>query len=286
MADINQAFGKRAAPAILALMADVKKLDSTILDLQDAQGTAASNAREHAGIWRSTLQQNQAAIDVFAADVGEGAMILREAGIVAKGTLARLFAGIPGAGQAAGVALEVGGRAGQLGVGALDMMVGVHAFKQLAGGTLNPLNLFRSQDTVDTRRTTRMEARAARAQQRGIRTGGRQWRGLFGTMARGTATSRGGFRGMFGAIRVGAVRLGGIVAAELAGALAGRAVAGVAGGAATKAAVPAAAAAAAGAAKLSPAALAVTAGAVSIAAAGVVLLTAAKIVEPLLDPCR
>ena len=138
VAEINQAFGKRAAPAILALMADVKKLDSTILDLQDAQGTAASNAREHAGIWRSTLQQNQAAIDVFAADVGEGAMILREAGIVAKGTLARLFAGIPGAGQAAGVALEVGGRAGQLGVGALDMMVGVHAFKQLAHGTLNP----------------------------------------------------------------------------------------------------------------------------------------------------
>ena len=236
VADINQAFGKRAAPAILALMADVKKLDSTILDLQDAQGTAASNAREHAGIWRSTLQQNQAAIDVFAADVGEGAMILREAGIVAKGTLARLFAGVPGAGQAAGVALEVGGRAGQLGVGALDALVGVHAFKQLAHGTLNPVNLFRSEGTVGARQTARMEARQTRAQQRGIRAGGRQWRGLFGQMTRGTATSRGGFRTMFGAIRVGAVRLGGIVAAELAGALAGRAVAGVAGGTAAGAA--------------------------------------------------
>ena len=65
-------------------------------------------------------------------------MIVREAGLVAKGTLARLFAGIPGAGQVAGAALEVGGRAGQLGVGALDAMVGVHALKQLAHGTLNP----------------------------------------------------------------------------------------------------------------------------------------------------
>ena len=138
VAQINKAFGKRAAPAILALMADVEEVGLHDLDLQDAQGTAAENAREHAGIWRSTLQQNQAAIDVFAADVGEGAMIVREAGLVAKGTLARLFAGIPGAGQVAGAALEVGGRAGQLGVGALDAMVGVHALKQLAHGTLNP----------------------------------------------------------------------------------------------------------------------------------------------------
>ena len=113
VAQISAAFGDRAAPAIMGLIKNVDKLSSTLVDLQNVQGTAADNAREHSDIWRSTLQQNQAAIDVFAADVGEGAMIVREAGLVAKGTLARLFAGIPGAGQVAGMALEVGGRAGQ-----------------------------------------------------------------------------------------------------------------------------------------------------------------------------
>ena len=229
VAQINKAFGKRAAPAVLALMADVKKLDSTILDLQDAQGTAADNAREHSDIWRSTLQQNQAAIDVFAADVGEGAMIVREAGLVAKGTLARLFAGIPGAAQAAGMALEVGGRAGQAGVGALDAMVGVHALKQLAHGTLNPMNLFRSESTVAARRQARGEQRGVRGAQRGMR-------GLFGTVTRGIGRSRGGFSSMFRVIRGGAVRLGAVVAAELAGALAGRVVGGAAGSAAAGAA--------------------------------------------------
>ena len=238
VAQINKAFGKRAAPAVLALMADVQKLDSTILDLQDTQGTAADNAREHSDIWRSTLQQNQAAIDVFAADVGEGAMIVREAGLVAKGTLARLFAGIPGAGQVAGAALEVGGRAGQLGVGALDAMVGVHALKQLAHGTLNPANLFRSESTVSARRQARGDQRGMRGAQRGMR-------GLFGTVTRGVGRSRGGFASMFRVIRGGAVRLGAVVAAELAGALAGRVVAGGALPAA-KAAVTAGTAAVAG----------------------------------------
>ena len=276
VAAVNEAFGKRAAPAVLALIADVDKLQSTLIDLQNSQGTAADNAREHSDIWRSTLQQNQAAVDVFAADVGEGAMRVREAGIVTKGALARLFAGIPGAGQAAGAALEVGGRLGQLGGAALDTAVGIHAFKQLAHGTLNPMNLFRSEGSVDQRRTARMDRRGARGAQRGMR-------GLFGTMTRGLARSRGGFRGMFAVMGRGAVRLGAMVAGELAGALAGRAVAGVAGGAAAKAA-PAAAAAAAGAAKLSPAAMAVSAAAVSIVASGVVLLAAAKVSEKLVDP--
>ena len=210
VAQINKAFGKRAAPAILALMGNVKKLDSTFLDLQKSQGVAADNAREHSDIWRSTLQENQAAVDVFAADVGEGSMIIRGAGLVVKGTLARLFAGIPGAAQAAGMALEVGGRAGQVGVGALDAMVGVHALKQLAHGTLNPMNLFRSESTVDARRQARAQQRGARGAQRGMR-------GLFGTMTRGIGRSRGGFASMFRVIRGGAVRLGALVASELLG---------------------------------------------------------------------
>ena len=105
----------------------------------------------------------------------------------------------------------------KLGVGALDAMVGVHALKQLAHGTLNPMNLFRSEGAVKARQTARMEGRAARTQQRGIRTGGRQWRGLFGTMSRGVTASRGGFRGMFGMVARGAVRLGTLVAGELTG---------------------------------------------------------------------
>ena len=268
VAQINKAFGKRAAPAILALMDDVGKLDSTILDLQDAQDTAADNAREHAGIWRSTLQQNQAAIDVFAADVGEGAMIVREAGLVAKGTLARLFAGIPGAGQVAGAALEVGGRAGQVGVGALDAMVGVHALKQLAHGTLNPANLFRSESTVDARRQARAQQRGARGAQRGMR-------GLFGTMTRGIGRSRGGFRGMFGMVARGAVRLGGLVAAELGAAFATKAATRAVGGAASGVAAGAAGAAAGGGKA------AVTAG---TAAAAAKVATVGAVATPLLAP--
>ena len=268
VAQINKAFGKRAAPAVLALMADVKKLDSTILDLQDAQGTAADNAREHAGIWRSTLQQNQAAIDVFAADVGEGAMIVREAGLVAKGTLARLFAGIPGVGQVAGAALEVGGRAGQVGVGALDAMVGVHALKQLAHGTLNPMNLFRSESTVDARRQARAQQRGARGAQRGMR-------GLFGTMTRGIGRSRGGFRGMFGMVARGAVRLGGLVAAELGAAFATKAATRAVGGAASGVTAGAAGAAAGGGKA------AVTAGTAAVAAK---VATAGAVATPLLAP--
>ena len=268
VAQINKAFGKRAAPAVLALMADVGKLDSTILDLQDSQGTAADNAREHAGIWRSTLQQNQAAIDVFAADVGEGAMIVREAGLVAKGTLARLFAGIPGAGQVAGAALEVGGRAGQVGVGALDAMVGVHALKQLAHGTLNPMNLFRSESTVDARRQARAQQRGARGAQRGMR-------GLFGTMTRGIGRSRGGFRGMFGMVARGAVRLGGLVAAELGAAFATKAATRAVGGAASGVAAGAAGAAAGGGKA------AVTAGTAAVAAK---VATAGAVATPLLAP--
>ena len=268
VAQINKAFGKRAAPAVLALMADVKKLDSTILDLQDAQGTAADNAREHAGIWRSTLQQNQAAIDVFAADVGEGAMIVREAGLVAKGTLARLFAGIPGAGQVAGAALEVGGRAGQVGVGALDAMVGVHALKQLAHGTLNPANLFRSESTVAARRQARGDQRGMRGAQRGMR-------GLFGTMTRGIGRSRGGFRGMFGMVARGAVRLGGLVAAELGAAFATKAATRAVGGAASGVAAGAAGAAAGGGKA------AVTAGTAAVAAK---VATVGAVATPLLAP--
>ena len=268
VAQINKAFGKRAAPAVLALMADVKKLDSTILDLQDAQDTAADNAREHAGIWRSTLQQNQAAIDVFAADVGEGAMIVREAGLVAKGTLARLFAGIPGAGQVAGAALEVGGRAGQLGVGALDAMVGVHALKQLAHGTLNPANLFRSESTVSARRQ-------ARGEQRGVRGAARGMRGLFGTMTRGIGRSRGGFRGMFGMVARGAVRLGGLVAAELGAAFATKAATRAVGGAASGVAAGAAGAAAGGGKA------AVAAGTAAVATKAATVGAAALAVAPL-----
>ena len=79
------------------------------------------------------------------------------------------------------------------------------------------MNLFRSEGSVNARQTARMESRAARTQQRGIRAGGRQWRGLFGTMSRGVTASRGGFRGMFGMVARGAVRLGTLIAGELLG---------------------------------------------------------------------
>ena len=223
VAEVNRAFGKRAAPAILALIGDVDKLEATLKDLQRAQGTAADNAEEHSSTWQSTLQENQAAIDVFSAGAGEGAIRLRETGVIIKGTVARLFAGIPGVAEGAGFAMEGAARVGQVGVGALDAMVGVHALKQLAHGTLNPMNLFRSQENVDARRRARVDRRGVRGAQRGAR-------GLFRTVTRGLASSRGGFRGMFAVMARGAVSLGATVAAELAGAAASRAIGGGAAG--------------------------------------------------------
>ena len=231
VADINQAFGKRAAPAILALIDDVTKLESTIRDLQDSQGTAADNAREHSDIWRSTLQDNQSAIDVFVADAGEGAIRVREAGVVLKGTLARLLSGIPGAPGVVGGALEVGSIVGQAGLGVLDTAVGVHAFRQLAGGTWNPLNVFRSEDKVAARREQQATRRQQRLQARGLRASRRGWAGLFGTLTRGVGTSRRGFAGLFAGILRGGVKLGGMVAAELTAAFASKAVTRAVGGA-------------------------------------------------------
>ena len=267
--EMNKIFTRRGGTAITQ---QISGLDSHDRGLGDYSGTALENAREHAETWESTLQELAAAQDVVNATMGLGVMKVRSVDAALMKFFARTLADAPGLATGAGVALEVGSRVGQLGVGALDAMVGIHAFKQLAHGTLNPANLFRSEATVDQRRT----ARGRRGLTRGIDGQARRWRGLFGTMSRGVTRSRGGFRGMFGLVARGAVRLGGMVAAELAGALAGRAVAGVAGGALTKAA-PAVAGAvgAAGAARMATAiSLVKVVGPIAIAAASIGLLVA------------
>ena len=222
--EMNKIFTRRGGTAITQ---QISGLDSHDRGLGDYSGTALENAREHAETWESTLQELAAAQDVVNATMGLGVMKVRTVDAALMKFFARTLADAPGLATGAGVALEVGSRVGQLGVGALDAMVGVHAFKQLAHGTLNPANLFRSEATVDQRRT----ARGQRGLTRGIDTQARRWRGLFGTMTRGVTRSRGGFRGMFGLVARGAVRLGGMIAAELVAAFATQAATRAVGGA-------------------------------------------------------
>ena len=270
---VVEAVGKRAAPALIALIDSADKYRATLGELDNATGTAAANAMEHADTLASRAQRREARREVFQAGAGEGAAAAREVGLRVHDAILSAAVAVPGLANAAGFAVEAGSRVGQLAGAGLDTAVGVHAFKQLAGGTLNPLNLFRSGASIDQRRQARLQQRNARAMGRGVTQAGRQWRGLFSTMARGTGTARRGFTGLFRGVLRGGMRVGGMIAAELAASFASRAASGLV--------APPAAVAAKG---LSPGAMAVTAGAVSIVAGGVVLLAAAKVSEQLVDP--
>ena len=229
---VVEAVGKRAAPALIALIDSVDKYRATLGELDNSAGTARSNAEEHKKTWKSLNQELGAAMDVLKATMGEGSISVRKADIALAKFFARTLAGAPALAKGAGAALEIGSRVGQLGGGVLDTMIGVHAFKQLAGGTLNPLNLFRSGETIDKRRQQRIDRRSQRTMTRGVTGATRQWRGLFGTMNRGVGTSRRGFTGLFRSVLRGGFRIGGMIAAEMAAAVAARAVGGaVSGGA-------------------------------------------------------
>ena len=199
--EMNRVFTRRGATAITQQISGIDKLDS---GLGQYKGTALENALEHVDTWESTMKDLAAAQDVVNATMGLGVMKVRGVDAAMMQFFARTLADAPGLATGAGVALEVGSRVGQLGVGVLDAMVGVHAFKQLAGGTVNPMNLFRSQESVDARRTARRdrrgpqaEMRAQRRVRRGVRTTGRQWSTMFAGVNQRIGRTRAGFSDAF-----------------------------------------------------------------------------------------
>lgn len=132
--EVNDAFGKRAGPAILALMGRFEQLDR---GLGDFAGTALENAQEHTYTYAATMKRLQARTQLLTSEMGEGAIAARKWGAeLATGVLERalrlserrpgLARGVGFAGQIAGAGVGVAG-------GALETMVGVHAFSQLLG---------------------------------------------------------------------------------------------------------------------------------------------------------
>lgn len=206
VSQINQAFGKRAAPAILQL---IKTTDALTAGLGRVDGTAMENALEHLDTWETRQARFNAQMQVASASMGEGAIAARGLALQVGGGLLQAFNALgPGAAQAAGFAGQLVGVLGGVGVGILDMSVGLHAFKQLGGFK----GVFRDAAS-------------------GIAATRRGFAGMFGFMSRVLPLARGGIVRMFGAVATGIANALAAAAGQAAGGAVGGAVGGAAAGA-------------------------------------------------------
>ena len=132
--EINDAFGKRAGPAIIGLMNRFETLEA---GLGSFAGTALDNAKEHTDTYAAAMDRLNARTQLLTAEMGEGAIAARKWGAdLATGAL-DLALGLteraPGLARGVGFAGQIAGAGAGLAGGALETMVGVHAFSQLLG---------------------------------------------------------------------------------------------------------------------------------------------------------
>ena len=132
--DENQlvkAFGKQAAPGLLALLGDIERFEE---GLTNVKGATRENAREHQNTYANKLGNFNDALSELQINFGEGAADVRSLGLaVGTGLVNAVNAAGPGFARVAGSFAQVIGMAGGVASGALDMSVGLHAFLQLTG---------------------------------------------------------------------------------------------------------------------------------------------------------